>query len=748
MNGFDDTSQIVKNNLTSVAVLTFILLAVLATPVRSQDTLRLTRLSGPIVIDGHVDEPAWESIPVLPLTQYAPQYRGEPSQPTEIRVAYDDEFLYVSGRMYDSDPQSVRGNTMYRDAFASDDLMSIALDTYNDYQTAVWFCVNPAGGRIDQTLSNDGESGDLPAYNLDWNTFWDAAASQDETGWFAEMRIPFSSLGFQDVNGRVMMGLEVYRSIGSTNERLVYPDIPPTAGNFLKPSRMQRVLFEGVHRRKPVYVAPYGLGGWQRNALLNDTATGFDIVHDNTYEAGLDVRYSPSANLSLDLTVNTDFAQVEADDQQVNLTRFPLFFPEKRQFFQERSAIFDFGLGGSFSRLFHSRRIGLVEGQPIRLLGGLRLAARAGSADIGVLDMQTAAALGRPSENFGVVRLKQRVFNEISTVGGMVTTRLGDDGSYNVAAGVDALVRLIGNEYVTLAFARTFENNDSGVDLVDAAHLLFRWERRTQGGFSYNAEVVRSGAAFNPGIGFLVRRDFTSLESQLQYLWYTAPTSPFRTLSVQGSAQGFRRNADNSMDSGTLAPSLRAEFRNGGSLSLTYRANYESVLDSFSLAPGVFVSPAAYWFHEGEASYRAGRTTMFQPSLSVALGQFYSGRRLSLTTNIVWNPLPPHLELGADYSFDAIRFPDRDLSLDVHLLRLRVRVAYDTHLSLSAFLQVNSVMDVVTLNARFRYNIRDGNDLWIVYNEAVNTDRYSRIPIPPTSQGRAVMVKYTHTLVF
>ena len=729
-------------------VLTLVYLVALPAAVAAQDTLRLARISGPIVVDGHVNEPAWENVPVLPLTQLMPRYQDPLTERTEIRVAYDDEYIYVSGRMFDSDPDGIRANTVYRDAFAGDDLFSIALDTYNDYQTAVWLVVNPAGGRIDQTLANDGERTDLPPYNLDWNSYWDAATSRDDAGWYAEMRIPFTSLGFQDVDGRVVMGLEVYRSIARKNERQLFPDIPPSAGYFVKPSRMQRVLLEGVQRRQPVYVAPYGLGGWERSALLNEAGTGYDTESDYTFEAGGDIRYSPSANLSLDVTGNPDFAQVEADDQQVNLTRFPLFFPEKRQFFQERAAIFDYSLGGSFSRLFHSRRIGLVEGQPIRVYGGVRLAARLGGTDVGFLNMQTAAAFDRPSENFGVVRLKQRAFNENSTVGGMVTTRVGTDGSYNVAAGADALVRVVGHEYATLSLTRSFDSTTTGGDFLDAAHLRFRWERRVEGGLSYAGEVVRSGATFDPGVGFLLRRDVTSLDGQLQYLWYTGPETPFRTVAVQGTAQGFRRNADGSTESGTFAPRVTAEFRTGATLSATYSANYESVLDSFPLAPDVSVLPGEYWFHEGQVAYRAGRTTLLRPSVTATAGQFYDGHRVSLGPSVEWNAVPPHLELGADYTFNAIRFPDRHVSLNVHLVRVRVRIAYDPRLSLSTFWQYNSVDDVASLNARLRFNVRDGTDLWIVYNETINTDRESYVPIPPVSRGRAVMVKYTHTLVW
>jgi hypothetical protein len=347
-----------------------------------------------------------------------------------------------------------------------------------------------------------------------------------------------------------------------------------------------------------------------------------------------------------------------------------------------------------------------------------------------------------------VARLKQRVFNDNSTVGAMVTTRVGTDGSYNVAAGADALIRIVGNEYTTLSLTRSFDSTTSGGGFLDAAHLRFRWERRVEGGFSYAGEVVRAGEDFDPGVGFLLRRDFTSLDGQLLYLWYTEPGSRFRTVAVQGAAQGFRRNADGSTESGTLAPTARAEFRSGATLSATYRANYESVLDSFPLAPGVPVLPGEYWFHEGELVYQPGRTTLLRPGVTVTAGQSYDGHRVALAPSVKWNAVPAHLELGADYSFNAIRFPERDLSLDVHLVRLRVRVAYDPRLSLSTFWQYNSVDDVVSLNARLRFNVRDGTDLWIVYNEGLNTGRYAYTPIPPVSQGRALIVKYTHTLVW
>ena len=711
------------------------------------DTLRLVRLNGPIVLDGRVDEPAWEAVPPLPLVVFAPQYRMPPTERTEIRVAYDDRYLYVSGRLYDSDPKGIRARTLYRDNFAGDDHFCFALDTYNDYQSAVWFCVNPAGTRGDQTIANDG---DFSTFNRDWNTYWDAATTQNDQGWFAEIRVPFSSLGFQEENGRVIMGLSAYRFIARKNERHIFPDIPPSVpAGFIpvKPSRMARVILEGVHRRTPVYVTPYGLGGFQQQAALNAEATGYEGVRDTRREVGLDVRYSPSPSLTLDLTANTDFAQVEADDQQINLTRFPLFFPEKRQFFQERAELFAFGLGGGpFNRLFHSRRIGLVEGRPIRLLGGVRLVGRRGGTDVGLLNMQTAAERGLPSENFGVLRLRQQVFNPYSNAGLMLTSRVAEDGSYNVASGVDALVRVVGDEYLTLRLAHTFEDGQHA-RWLDASHLLLRWERRVEGGFSYAAELVRSGEAFNPAVGFLLRRNFTALDGRLQYLWFGGPRSPFRTFAVQGTLQGFRRNEDDQIESVLLAPALEAEFKSGHSLSLAYRANYESVPFAFAIAPEVTIPVGDYWFHEAELRFESRPGTNIRPDVAVTAGQFYDGHRVSLLLQPALN-LSRHLELSADYSLNRIRFPARDQAVNMHLLRLRVRAAYDVHLSLSAFLQYNSVSDQFDMNLRLRYNVRDGTDLWIVYNETLHTDREAWHPMPPRSLGRALLVKYTHTFIW
>ena len=716
---------------------------------KSQEPMRLVRLTEPIVFDGNVDEAAWDAVPTLPLTVYQPTYGSEATERTEIRVAYDNDYLYLAGRLYDSETSGGNVKTLYRDRYSGDDIFGIVLDSYNDHETAVWFTINPAGVRSDRTISNDAEMGAGMPMNADWNTFWDAVTVQNHEGWFAEMRIPFSSLGFQDDNGNVEMGLSVYRLIASKNERHIFPDIPPNWGflSFAKPSKMTRVSLEGVHSRSPIYITPYVLGGLSREAELDTVNVSYGYDSDATRELGLDLKYNLTDNLTVDLTANTDFAQVEVDDQQVNLTRFSLFFPEKRQFFQERAAIFDFTTGG-FSRLFHSRKIGLTDGQPVPIIGGARLIGRVGSTDIGVLNMQTARSDGLLSENFGVLRLRKQVFNSNSTVGGIVTSRVEEDGRYNAAVGVDGLIRMFGDEYVTLKWASTFDTDDgSGVRPLDRSRLIARWERRRQNGLSYAADFIRSGRDYAPEMGFQMRSDFTFFQGNLQHVWLMGEGSPFFSVTVGTSGLTYTRNGDNSAETGAVEPKLHFEFKNNARLEFTALNSYESVREVFELSDETEIPIGDYWFHGGTMRFQASRAKTFRPTFTASTGTFYDGWNVALQAEPAWN-LSSHFEFSAAYQFNFIRFPDRQEELNAHLARVRLDVALDTHLSLSAFLQYSSTEDVASVNARLRYHFREGSDLWVVYDEGMNTLRDGvGSPRLPLSQNRALLVKYTYTVV-
>jgi hypothetical protein len=371
-------------------------------------------------------------------------------------VAYDDNFLYVAGWLYDSDPKRIQELTFKRDDFGASDWFGIGLDTFSDKENALAFYTTPTGNRIDATNKNDAQGDDWLSYS--WNTFWYCATSRTPEGWFAEFKIPLSSLRYQDKNGRVVMGMAINRRIARKNEYNTFPLISNQWGftSQFKPSQMQPIVFENLRPRTPVYVTPYLLGGLSSVPQINADLTAYQLQHTATFNAGLDMKIGLTSNLTADLTINTDFAQVEADDQQVNLTRFNLFFPEKRLFFQERASIFNFSFGG-VNQLFYSRRIGLNDGQRIPILAGGRVVGRIGRWDVGVLDMQTKAVGSLSSENMSVVRLRRRVLNQNSYIGLMTTSRLGTDGHANVAYGIDGIFRVYKQNFLSVNWAQTFD---------------------------------------------------------------------------------------------------------------------------------------------------------------------------------------------------------------------------------------------------------------------------------------------------
>ena len=743
------------------AALSGALSCVLPPPAAGQDGGRgkppvpLHRLDGPgrIEIDGWVDEPAWDEIRPVPVVTYSPTYGTDPTEETEFRIAYDETYLYVSGRLFDSDPDGIRANTFNRDAFSGDDQFSIVIDSYNDHETAVAFVVNPNGARSDRSVWGDAEwtAGTRP-FNQDWNAHWDAAVQRSGDGWSAEMRIPFSTLGFQDTGGEVTMGLIVYRSIARKNERHVYPDISPEYGffGFGKPSLAQRITLGQVNRTTPVYVTPYLLGGMTQLPKLHeppDLAAYWGTTDDPTGEPGIDLRYSPSSNLSFDLTANTDFAQVEADDQQINLTRFPLFFPEKRQFFQERSATFDFATGGVTDRVFFSRRIGLDGGELVRIYGGARMVGRAGGLDFGLLNMQTAPRAGRPGENMGVMRVKQQVFNPNSSVGGIVTTRVDAYGRKNVAYGADSEIRVFGDEYLTLRWAQTFDDDIVERNPLDAGVLFAQFERRRQEGFAYGAQYRRVGADYLPRLGFQLRNEFTLFGGSAGYSWFLGADSKLRAVTISGETEHYYRNSDLTPESRAFAPQLMVGLKSGAFMILTSRSSFESIRDPFKIA-GLSIHPGDYWFHEAEFSLRLSRGSNLRGELGGSAGSFYDGRRVSLQAGPAFN-VSRHLEIRPGYEVNRFELPGREY-LTAHLARLNLDFSLDTHLSLSVLAQYNSTADQALVNTRFRYHFREGVDLWVVYNEGYHTERASGGPDPriPLSAGRALMVKFSHTFAF
>jgi len=722
----------------------------------AQDPVPLQRIQGTIELDGISDESAWAGIEPFPVQMYAPVSGGAMTERTEIRVGYDDDFLYVSGQMFDSDPDGVRLNSLYRDRWSGDDTFAIVLDTFNDNENALWFYTSPAGVRFDMAVSKDangfgggGGSFGGGAINQSWNTYWDVETVVTDEGWFAEMRIPYSSLNFQEIDGQVTMGMIVYRYIARKSERHTYPLIPPNwSMGFAKPSRAQTITMAGVTSQKPLYITPYVTGGSTGVNSLNSDETAYEFNSELTRQAGLDLKYAFNSNLTLDATFNTDFAQVEADDQQVNLSRFSLFFPEKRQFFQERSGLFEFSTGRR-DRLFHSRQIGINDGETVRILGGGRLVGKVGAWDVGVINMQTEAVGDVASENFGVVRFRRQVVNDQSFAGILATSRVGEDGSSNFAYGLDGTFKVGTDDYLDLKWAQTIDEGivDSlGFNIAEAAYASFQLQRRNDIGLSFRTGASYSGSQYEPGAGFVQRNDVTQLSYDFQYGWLSPEDAGLRTHDGSHYANIYFRNEDGSVESIRAGGSWDFSYKSGARARTSLNYIVEDLTRDLSFPEETTVPIGRYSFVEWQASYNLPDGNLIRGRTEVNAGSFYDGHRYGIGFSPTWN-VSKYLELAGSYRFNRLEFPDRDQSASIHQIGVKSQVGFNTKVSLNSLLQFNTSSKRVESNVRFRYNLAEGNDLWIVYTENLNSDRFRDTPALPVSNNRTVLLKYTYTLI-
>ncbi|HLP73978.1 MAG TPA: DUF5916 domain-containing protein [Bacteroidales bacterium] len=748
------------------------LLLLAASGISAQEKVMIKRVEGTISFDGIPEETAWSALAEFGLTMHRPNFGNQPSELSDIRIGYDNEYLWIGAKLFMKDATKIFSPSKKRDEELFDyDAFGIVLDTYDDNENALAFFTNPSGLRTDYTISNDAQMDGGPGFNsamnTSWNTFWDVKTAVDDRGWYVEMRIPFSSLKFKPENDIATMGLIISRNISLNNETDTYPAIDPKYG-FLannKPSLAASISISGARPKKPVYVSPYVIGGVSQDWILNQAET--DYVKNEEYpeykwNAGLDVKYNINSNLTLDLTTNTDFAQVEADDQQVNLTRYSLFFPEKRMFFQERSSLFDFALGDHSDNLFYSRNIGISNGEQIRILGGARLTGRLGKWDMGFMDMQTGTHtihntalqgeepdLRIPGENFGVLRMRRQVINENSYVGGILTSRIDVKGKQNLAYGADGIFRLFGDDYLNVKWSQTYDSElGNKLNSLDPSFLLVNWQRRSEEGFAYDFKYFYSGQEFNPGLGFVRMEGVQGMNGGLMYGWIPGENSKLFNYGVSLRGDRYTRISDGGLESVRVSPEFEINTKKGihGSLELEYQE--EGVLFPFPLAKDIIIEAGTYSFLGGGISIGTPNTKLISFNSEIQAGQFYDGRRAGLNIMSDLN-LSSSLKVSCFYEFNAIRFPGRDgkNSLDIHSVNLKTLYMLNTKLSASILLQYVNTEDEMIANFRLRYNPKEGNDFYLVYNDFRGLNNRSGTPSPPPFFNRTVMVKYTHTFI-
>jgi hypothetical protein len=406
--------------------------------------------------------------------------------------------------------------------------------------------------------------------------------------------------------------------------------------------------------------------------------------------------------------------------------------------------VFDFSTGGfgDPSRLFHSRQIGLDNrGLPIRILGGGRLVGRVGGWDLAALNLETEGSRRGHAENFGVTRVRRRVLNAASTVGGIFTSRVAEGGRYNYSYGTDAVLRLLTNDYLTLQWAQTIDDSLGGSAAAGMARAV--WERRAAQGLVYRLGAKWSGPDHDPELGFFTRRDFRAFEGNLRYGWYPGTRTIFQNIQPSLLAYTVVRNTDGVAETVQLSSYLNFAFKSGIGGFLFHGGSSEFLNRPLQLAPNVSVPAGRHTFRSTSINVSPRQGARLRTSMSLGYGDFYDGKQLTAFVAPTAT-ISPNLELSAEYQVNRIRFPSRSQSLDADIARVRAQVALNTKLSANGFLQYNRAADAIVSNVRVRLHLNEGRDLFIVYNDHLNTERERVTPELPFSQERAILVKFMY----
>jgi hypothetical protein len=751
------------NKLIPAILLLFFVTIKSASGQSGENYLEIQRMTGKINFDGICNEPAWDSLQNIPMTMFKPNHGSRPSERSDIFVSFDDEYFYVGARLYYQNGSIIRSTTKKRDgADGGSDNFGILLDTFNDNESALCFETNPSGLRSDFTIDNDAQAptGTQP-WNRSWDTFWDVKTSEEGDILHIEMRIPFSSLRFQEKDGMVIMGMTVWRQIASKQEWVNFPDISNEFGTLgvWKPSQAHKIVLKGVKRKNPVYIKPYVLGSFDQSHLLNETVTGYNVKNKPGFNAGLDVKYSLTSNITADLTLNTDFAQVEVDDQMVNLTRFSLFFPEKRHFFVERSSIFNIRTGYP-DQVFYSRRIGLYQGEIVPIIGGARIVGRAGKWDLGFLDMQTSdynytdqvtgSVTHLYSANHGVLRLRRQVFNETSYAGGMVTSKIDAKGNYNINTAADLILNPFKNDYLTTSYVHTFDNSLPYTgNPLNHAKIYFDWQNRATVGLNYNFIFARSGENYDPQMGFEQMKNYSRFYGKTGYGWvYNDESKKMLRQSVMLWADIIKANEDWRTFLSTWSVGYNITFKNGygGSVDLFRHQDY--LTRQFNLSDDVNFPAGSYNYYNFETRFNTPTNKLISFNHTLKLGGYYDGTFANLTPAQVNLRVSSNVNLGLAYQYSQVDVRDRDQHFRSHLVRFKSEYTFTTKLSLLMYFQYSSNEKFGVNNIRFRYNPREGNDLYIVFNGNYNTYLNRVYPELPFMNQTFFTVKYTYTFIW
>ncbi|MBN2356907.1 carbohydrate binding family 9 domain-containing protein [candidate division KSB1 bacterium] len=683
-----------------------------------------------VKIDGRLDEPDWEAVTFQGgFLQREPEEGQPASERTEVGILYDDQNLYFGIKCFDSEPGKIIAREMRRDAVVDDDdYFEMVIDTYHDQRSGYYFITNAHGSRRDAQLANEGRD-----YNPAWDAVWRCKSHINDEGWFLEIAIPWKTLRFAELDSS-RWGINFARMIRRKNEHVYWQLIPRHLGGAAIFRLSEAGTLQGLAGLKMggnLELRPYFLGG-----LENDQGTNF--ATDHLSDIGLDSKIAVTANLALDLTVNTDFAQVEADQEQVNLTRFSLYYPEKRDFFLEGAEIFAFGSSGhwrggsSDMNLFYSRRLGLADGHEARILGGARMVGKIGRYRIGMMNIFTDdisftesdnKTIEIPATNFSVLRLSRDVLRR-GSIGVMLLNKEETHSvHYNRSLGIDSHLPL--SNHLTLS--GYFAGTGGPAQLAEGRRLDMK-QKNLAGkiGLDYNSDLWQFsttyqdiGARFNPEMGFNRRSDFILTTASIEYAPRPKNSKLIRQYKYQVSGN-YRSNHDHLLLDSKVEASFSIEFQNSARLGLDVDRSSEFVDYDWELRKGFLIPSDTYTGYSYSLSAQSDRGKPVAGEIDVDFGDYYTGSKAGVDiTGTVTRIQPVRMEI--DYSHNYIDLPQG--YFHTNTLGLRMTYFFSTELYLKAYIQWNDDKlnfdgrERVISNILLRWMYSPESNLYLVYND-------------------------------
>ena len=693
--------------------------------ISSDKVLAVARTEAPPVIDGVLDDAVWANAPSMDdMHQFAPVDHTDPSERTEVYILYDSDNLYIGARMYDSDPEQIRARQMVQGGTLRwDDSFGIYLDPFNNNRTGYNFQVNPNSSREDGLFETP------TRLNRDWDGVWFAEAAIDENGWTAELAIPFKSLNFNPDNPD--WGFTIERSIARRQEEIAWVSFnrqvnPGTTGTITGLS--------GLRQGRGLDIVP--------TVVMSGSRSYIESASSSSAEPALDVFYNFTPSLSGVLTLNTDFSSTEVDDRRINLSRFSLFFPEKRDFFLQDVDIFSFGGLRRNGIPFFSRRIGLSRrGQPVDLDVGAKVTGRVGRWNIGVLDIQQDEFQGVDSSNLFVGRLSANILEESSV--GMIVTN-GDPRSNldNSLFGVDFRyrnTRLPGGR--TLDGEAWYQQSDTQGMIGDQSAWGVGLSAPNNTGLRGQVSMEQFDDQFNPALGFVNRRGIRRSEAQVGY------TSRPIHRWIREVSHGVFVDTHDKLSGGLESERMFAELveletNSGDQISLNFNRWREVLVEDFEVVDGTLIPVGDYEYDGFTFEISGASERVLAPGFEYFRGEFFNGDRVEMSAELEWRP-NRRLLMGVEYEYNDIQLPSGQFV--TRLMAINADVAFNVRWSWLNLLQYDNESESVGINSRLRWNPRAGQDLYIVINHGYSAEgSLSRL----RSEQSQFAVKYTHTFRF